>query len=141
MEECLFSCYLDVRDSDIDFQSIVANHWYQAYMGHANTLMIDAAGYDIRDLHNKGYDCIIVRVEIEFKLPLKPGDRIRIDCDLQFKGTFQTIFINEIRRCSDDALVATGKWYGCVSGKEEDSPVEPVGLKEAKEKYLKTVNG
>ena len=108
-------------------------------MGHANTLMVDAVGYDIRDLHNKGYDCIIAKIEIEFKQALKPGDRIRIDCDLQFKGSFQTIFINEIVRSSDNALVATGKWYGCVIGKEEDGPVEPVGLKEAKENYIKQI--
>lgn len=136
MDNWIYSCELLVRDSDIDFQMIVANHWYQAYMGHANNLMIRAMGYDIHELHDEGYDCVMVRVEIDFKQPLVLGDRIRIDCDLQFKGSFQTIFVNQIVRLSDGAIVANGKWFGCVIGKKEEGPVEPSGLRESRANYL-----
>lgn len=135
MDEWLHTVEMDVRDSDIDFQGVVANHVYQQYFGHANNLMIKAVGFDIIKLHQDGFDCVIARVEIDYNRPLFFGDRLRIDSKLEFKGSYQVIFIHRLIKVNEGLVCAEAKYYGCVLGK--DGPVEPTGLKEAKEKYIR----
>lgn len=96
--------------------------------------MIKMLGFDVQGLHDQGYDCVIVQVLINYKLPLVNGDRVRIDSNLEFKGELQTLFLQEMIRVSDNAVVADAKFVGCIITK--DGPVAPDILKETKQKYL-----
>ena len=127
---------LDVRDSDLDFMGGVSNARYLEYFSHGSNRMIKMLDYDIQELHARGYDCVIVRVEADYKLPLVMGDKIRICSDLEFKGTLRTIFNQQIVRLSDGAVAAEAKYIGCVLHIKDGEIVEPQELRTALENYL-----
>lgn len=104
----IYQIELDVRDYECDLQGIVNNSVYQNYMEHTRHQFLLSVGGDFAELHSRGIDFVVSRVEIDFKTSLRSGDRFISRLNLYREG-IRIIFNQEIRRCSDDALCAKGR--------------------------------
>ena len=65
---------MQVRDYELDIQSIVNNSVYQNYLEHARHEFLITKNIDFARLHEEGVDLVVTRIEIDFKQPLKSRD-------------------------------------------------------------------
>lgn len=103
-----YSLLLKVRDYECDLQGIVNNANYQHYLEHARHEYIQTLGISFSDLHNKGIDFVVARLEMAFKTPLKSKDSFLVTVDMKKEG-FRWVFRQNIYRASDNALVVKAK--------------------------------
>jgi len=94
----------------IDFAGHVSNIVYVQWMEAGRQRLFEAAGLPIEELALTGIVPALVRTEIEYKLPLRLGDRARVE-----------VWISELRRASacveyrfyrGNELVASGTQKG-----------------------------
>lgn len=105
MENADFSLEFEVRDYECDLQGIVNNANYQHYLEHARHQYLKAQGLDFAEVTARGIFLIVVRIELDYKSPLKSGDRFRVSLRLERVSRIRFAFIQEIRRTDDDKLV------------------------------------
>lgn len=105
MENADFSLEFEVRDYECDLQGIVNNANYQHYLEHARHQYLKAQGLDFAEVTARGIFLIVVRIELDYKSPLKSGDRFRVSLRLERVSRIRFAFIQEIRRSDDDKLV------------------------------------
>lgn len=94
---------MKVRDYECDLQGIVNNANYQHYMEHARHEFILSEGISFADLHNRGIDCVVARITMSFKAPLRSGDEFLSCLNVQKEGA-RYVFYQDIIRQSDQAL-------------------------------------
>ena len=104
----VFEQEFEVRDYECDLQGIVNNAVYQSYMEHTRHRFIKTVGLDFAELHAKGIDSVVARVEIAYKRPLKSGDRFVCKLALKKEG-IRYVFFQEIYRIPDMALCTKGR--------------------------------
>ena len=92
-----------VRDYECDLQGIVNNANYQHYMEHARHEFILSEGISFADLHNRGIDCVVARITMSFKAPLRSGDEFLSCVNVQKEGA-RYVFYQDIIRQSDQTL-------------------------------------
>jgi acyl-CoA thioester hydrolase len=105
MENADFSLDFEVRDYECDLQGIVNNANYQHYLEHARHQFLKARGLDFAEVTARGIFLIVVRIELDYKSPLKSGDRFRVSLRLERVSRIRFAFIQEIHRLDDDKLV------------------------------------
>ncbi|WP_114984563.1 acyl-CoA thioesterase [Cyclonatronum proteinivorum] len=103
-----FEIELDVRDYELDAQGIVNNANYQHYFEHARHELLRKISLSFVGLHEAGFDWVVHRVEIDYKKPLRSGERFRVKVAAEQKGV-RFIFHQKIERVSDGAVTTTGK--------------------------------
>lgn len=64
----------EVRDYELDSQGRVNNSVYFNYFEHARHCHFKDLGFGFTELHNKGFDYVMIRCEIEYKESLVSGD-------------------------------------------------------------------
>jgi acyl-CoA thioester hydrolase len=101
--EYRFTLPMKVRDYECDLQGIVNNANYQHYMGHARHEFILSEGISFADLHNRGIDCVVARITMSFKAPLRSGDEFLSCVNVQKEGA-RYVFYQDIIRQSDQTL-------------------------------------
>ncbi len=74
MEDLQFSMELDVRDYECDMQGVVNNSVYQNYLEHTRHKYLQTIGLDFATLTEKQINLMVIRVEIDYKAPLRSGD-------------------------------------------------------------------
>ncbi len=74
-----FSTEIKVRDYEIDVQGIVNNARYLHYLEHTRHEFCDSIGYSFREMHERGYDPVLSRAEIDYLTPLTMGETM-ISC-------------------------------------------------------------
>jgi len=74
MEDLQFSIELDVRDYECDMQGVVNNSVYQNYLEHTRHKYLKTIGLDFATLTEKQINLMVIRVEIDYKAPLRSGD-------------------------------------------------------------------
>lgn len=74
MNELQFSIELDVRDYECDMQGVVNNSVYQNYLEHTRHKYLQEIGLDFAMLTQKSINLMVIRVEIDYKSPLRSGD-------------------------------------------------------------------
>jgi acyl-CoA thioester hydrolase len=109
---------MDVRDYECDLQGVVNNAVYQNYLEHARHLLLEDAGIDFAALHEAGIDPVVTRAELDYKKPLRSGDRFSIGLTVTRMGRLRFVFRQEIRfagrrlgggrRVTDAAVPAAG---------------------------------
>jgi acyl-CoA thioester hydrolase len=102
MEDVMFSWESEVRDYECDLQGIVNNATYQNYLEHARHQFLKAKGIDFAEVTARGIFLIVVRIEIDYKSPLKSGDNYRVDLRLERVSRIRFAFVQEIVRLSDN---------------------------------------
>lgn len=68
-----------VRDYELDSQQIVNNANYLHYMEHTRHTFCAEAGMSFGELHRRGIDPVVRKIEIDYKTSLRVGDHF-ISC-------------------------------------------------------------
>jgi acyl-CoA thioester hydrolase len=79
MDRSVFSLQMAVRDYECDLQAVVNNAVYQNYLEHARHEYLKSRGVDFARLAADGVNLVVVRVEIDYKYPLRSGDTFVVE--------------------------------------------------------------
>ena len=91
---------------------------YQNYLEHTRHEFISSLGLDFAKMHNDGIDAMVIKIELEYKMPLKSGDEFLVKTATTREGSLKFIFLQDIYRKSDDKLMLKGKVTAvCVNAK------------------------
>ena len=107
LENYKFIHEMKVRDYECDLQGIVNNANYQHYMEHSRHELLSKLGVNFGKLHEDGIDAMVAKITIEYKTPLRSGDKFVVGINLERKGP-KIIFYQDIYRLSDGKLCTKG---------------------------------
>ena len=103
MDRIDYELEMEVRDYECDLQGIVNNANYLHYIEHTRHRFILDRGISFADLHNRGIDVVVARMNLNYKVPLRSDDRFRSVLQVGKKGVCY-VFQQEVRRLPDDVL-------------------------------------
>lgn len=101
----VFETEMMVRDYECDIQGIVNNAVYQNYLEHARHEFLHSVGLDFGKLHDEGIDPVVTRIEMDYKLSLRPRDKFIVKVGLHKQGRVRVVFDQAIVRKADGKLV------------------------------------
>ena len=107
LENYKFTHEMKVRDYECDLQGIVNNANYQHFMEHSRHELLSKLGVNFGKLHEDGIDAMVAKITIEYKIPLRSGDKFVVGINLERKGP-KIIFYQDIYRLSDGKLCTKG---------------------------------
>lgn len=96
-----FEIDLEVRDYECDLEGVVNNAVYLNYLEHARHDCLRRYGFTFADLHRQGCDLVVTRLEIDYRAPLRPGDRFAVATRLRRHSRLRFAFDQQIRRRPD----------------------------------------
>jgi acyl-CoA thioester hydrolase len=131
MESASYNNELDfeVRDYECDLQGVVNNAVYQHYLEHARHKWLESIGLDFDKLHEQGIDLVVVRIEIDYKFPLRSRDTFTVQSGIAREGRLKLVFNQRIFRKPDNKLVLVAKVIGTSLKDGRPTPVESVWKK------------
>ncbi len=103
-----FEVEMKVRDYECDLQGIVNNSVYQNYLEHARHEFLQANNVSFSALHDQGIDAVVARVNIAYKMPLRPGDYFIVKLRVKKDG-YKYVFHQAIYRKEDMKLCVRAK--------------------------------
>jgi acyl-CoA thioester hydrolase len=109
MKDHHFELELQVRDYECDIQGIVNNAVYQNYLEHCRHKFLNHVGLDFAQLHNDGIDAVVVKAELDYKFPLRPGDDFLIRLKMAKQGRLRIVFNQQVIRKADEKLMVNAK--------------------------------
>ena len=134
MSDYIYELEFKVRDYECDLQGVVNNAVYQNYLEHTRHEFLLEAGVDFAKLHDEGTDAMVIKIEMEYKFPLKSGDHFVCRVNMEREGGLKFVFIQDIYRKSDNKLILKGRVTGvCV---RQGRPVRPDEIMAALEAYV-----
>ena len=86
MKEYIFKLEMKVRDYECDLQGVVNNANYQHYMEHTRHEYLESLGENFGEMHEKGLDAFVAKVEIKYKHSLRSGDHFVSCVNLKREG-------------------------------------------------------
>ncbi len=95
---------MKVRDYECDLQGIVNNANYQHYIEHTRHEFLLEHNISFADLHRRGIDCVVARLNMQFKTPLKSGDEFVSKLWIKKEG-LRYVFVQDIFRVPDQKVV------------------------------------
>lgn len=98
--EYAFEITLKVRDYECDLQGIVNNANYQHYIEHTRHEYLLSRGVSFADLHARGIDAVVARLQMAFKTPLRSGDQFVSRLAVRKEG-LKIVFMQDIYRLPD----------------------------------------
>lgn len=101
MKEPDFEIEMQVRDYECDIQGIVNNSVYMNYLEHCRHKFLHKMNLDFSRMHNDGIDAVVIRAEVDYKYPLRPGDDFLVRLKIGRKGNLRLIFDQDIVRKKD----------------------------------------
>ena len=129
----IFETRMEVRDYECDIEGIVNNANYLHYMEHTRHLFLKSRGLSFADMHNKGVDAVVARMNLQYKTPLRCDDEFISRLGLRKEG-LRYVFNQDIFRASDNRLCvrATVELVCLINGKlgnseEYDKMLAPAG--------------
>ena len=99
----IFETNMMVRDYECDIEGIVNNANYLHYIEHTRHLFLKERGLSFAEMHNKGVDAVVARINMQFKVPLRCDDEFYSRLALKKEG-IKYIFYQQINRASDNKL-------------------------------------
>ena len=103
----IFETRMQVRDYECDIEGIVNNANYLHYTEHTRHLFLKACGLSFAEMHEKGVDAVVARMNLQFKTPLRCDDEFISRLWLEKQG-IKYVFHQDIFRASDEALCFRG---------------------------------
>lgn len=121
MANYIFSLEMEVRDYECDLQGIVNNANYQHYTEHTRHEFLRSHGVSFAELHARGIDAVVARMQLQFKTPLRSADRFVSRLALRKEG-IKYVFQQDIFRLPDErpVLKSTVEAVCLVDGKLSD---------------------
>ena len=105
----IFEVKFVVRDYELDSQGVVNNSIYQNYLEHARHEYLKAIGLNFNDLHKKGTDAVVHKVELEYKRALLGDDRFVVQTWAEPQGNVRFVFHQNIYKLPTREPVLIGK--------------------------------
>lgn len=93
-----FRAAFRVRDYECDLQGIVNNAVYQHYLEHARHEFLRSRGFSFAELTSRGVILVVVRAELDYRRPLRPGDAFEVHVRCERLGRVRHVFLQEILR-------------------------------------------
>jgi acyl-CoA thioester hydrolase len=118
-----FEIELQVRDYECDIQGIVNNAVYQNYLEHCRHKFLNFTGLDFAKLHEEGINAVVIRAEIDYKLPLRPGDDCLVRLKMAKQGRLRMVFDQQIIRKSDEKLMVNARIFAVLT--RDGRPISP----------------
>ena len=112
MDQSVFALEMAVRDYECDLQGVVNNAVYQNYLEHARHEYLKSIGIDFAALAAAKINLVVVRVEIDYRLPLTSGDRFVVELKPERLSPVRIGFRQLIRRLPDRKEVVTALVVG-----------------------------
>lgn len=121
-QKYIFETKMMVRDYECDIEGIVNNANYLHYAEHTRHLFLKACGLSFAEMHQKGVDAVVARMNLQFKTPLTCDDEFVSRIGLHKEG-IRYVFNQDIYRASDEKLCFRGviEIVCLVNGKLADS--------------------
>ena len=94
---------MEVRDYECDIEGIVNNANYLHYTEHTRHLFLRSLGVSFAQLHERGIDAVVARMNLQYKTPLRCDDEFISRLWLE-KAGMRYIFHHDIFRASDEKL-------------------------------------
>ncbi len=135
--EYVFELPFKVRDYECDLQSIVNNAVYQNYLEHTRHEFLEQAGLNFAKMHDDGIDAVVIRIEIDYKFPLKSGDQFVCNVNVAREGNLKFVFLQDIYRLPDMKLVVKGKVAAVTVNNQTGRPVAPIELTDVFDRYTR----
>lgn len=122
MSKYIFETTMEVRDYECDIEGIVNNANYLHYMEHTRHLFLKETGLSFAEMHRRGVDAVVARMNIQYKFPLQCDDEF-ISCLWLEKQGLRYVFHQDIFRASDKRLCcrATVELVCLINGKLANS--------------------
>lgn len=92
-----FLLALAVRDYECDMEGIVNNATYLNYLEHARHRYFSALGLTFAELTQAGIHPIVTRAEVDYRIPLRSGDRFAVSVVMERISPLRFAFLQEIR--------------------------------------------
>ena len=108
MEDYCYRLEMKVRDYECDIQGVVNNANYQHYLEHARHEFLESVGVSFAELHKRGIDPMVAKITIEYKQPLRGGDRFVVCIRVERKGA-KLLFYQDIYNLATNAPVVKGE--------------------------------
>lgn len=114
-----FSLEMEVRDYECDLQGMVNNAVYLNYLEHTRHQYLKTLGLDFAQLHAQGCDLVLIRCELDYKTPLRSGDRFVVRLQMVQESRLRFAFVQEIYRLPEEQLVLQARAIGTgiIAGK------------------------
>ena len=109
MQQFQFETELEVRDYECDIQGIVNNSVYQNYLEHCRHQFLNEVGLNFAQMHNDGIDAVVIRAELDYKFPLRPGDSFLVRLKMAKQGRLRIIFKQQVIRKADEKLMVDAR--------------------------------
>ena len=96
----VYEMEMQVRDYECDLQGIVNNANYQHYIEHTRHQFLRHEGISFADLHARGIDAVVARLNMAFKTPLRSGDSFVSRLAVRKEG-IKYVFTQDLFRLPD----------------------------------------
>ncbi|MDY6205505.1 MAG: thioesterase family protein [Prevotella sp.] len=118
----IFETRMEVRDYECDIEGIVNNANYLHYTEHTRHLFLKSLGVSFADMHRKGVDAVVARMQLQYKVPLRCDDEFISRLAMRKEG-IRYVFDQALFRASDEKLCfkCTAELVCLVNGRLADS--------------------
>lgn len=121
------SIAMKVRDYECDMQGIVNNAVYQNYLEHARHEYLVERGMDFAEITRSGVHLVVVRVELDYKKPLKSGGEFRVISTLERLTKLRFVFQQQIVSQNASDVYLNGEIF-CASLNAQGRPARYLEL-------------
>ena len=135
-----FELSFKVRDYECDMQGIVNNAVYHSYLEHARSEFLNHTGIGFDKLRNAGIEGLVVKIEIDYKYPLKSGEEFVCKLKTAREGNLKFVFFQDIYRLPDLKPIIKGKVITDCINNLNGRPVAPNDVVEVFERYPENVS-
>ena len=104
----VYETRMEVRDYECDIEGIVNNANYLHYLEHTRHLFLRSIGLSFSEIHKKGHDAVVARVNIQFRSPLRCDDEFFSRLALTKEG-LRYVFFQDLYRATDEKLCLRSK--------------------------------
>lgn len=119
----LFEIQIEVRDHECDLQGIVNNAVYQNYLEHArHRYLKERLQMDFAAVTESGIHLVVVRAELDYKLPLTSGDLGLVTTRLKPITAVRLCFEQQILRGADRKVAVKARII-CAAVDKEKKPM------------------
>ncbi len=106
MSDYIYQKEMEVRDYELDSEGIVNNANYLHYLEHTRHGFCIENDISFADMQAQGIIPVLNRVEIDYKTPLKSGDKFISKLWVERKGV-RFVFHQDLFRLPDNAAVVS----------------------------------
>jgi acyl-CoA thioester hydrolase len=103
MSKYIYETHMEVRDYECDIQGIVNNANYLHYIEHTRHLFLLTTGLSFSQMHERGIDAVVARMNLQYKTPLRCDDEFISRLGLKKDG-IRYVFYQDLYRASDEKL-------------------------------------